>query len=144
MRSSNTVKSVGQSAAKLPAIKLWEWFDPGCSRTQANRFECGQGWKADFFFRPPTLIAKNFAALSTTNPKFSAFKDLNLLKKYIKNQEAISILRVDFALSKWPHFNCIYLLRGPFLTSIAECEIEIKCDYKAKKEMKGFIRMAVC
>ena len=73
--------SVDQWAAKLPAIKLKEWFDPGRSRTQADRFECGQGWKEDFFFRPPTLTASNFAALWPTDSKFSAIKDLNLLKK---------------------------------------------------------------
>ena len=33
------------------------------------------------------------------------FKDLNLLKKHTKNQEASSILRVVFALSKWPHLH---------------------------------------
>ena len=75
--------SIGQWAAKLPAIKLWEWFDPGCSRTRADRFECGRGWKADFFFRPPTLTASNFAALWPTDSKFLAIKDLNLLKKYL-------------------------------------------------------------
>ena len=76
--------SVDQWAAKLPAIKLKEWFDPGRSRTQADRFECGQGWKEDFFFRPPTLTASNFAALWPTDSKFSAIKDLNLLKSKSK------------------------------------------------------------
>ena len=54
---------VGQRAAKLPAIKLWGWFDHGYSQTRADRFECGSGWKADFFLRPPTLIVSNFEAL---------------------------------------------------------------------------------
>ena len=31
-----------------------------------------------------------------------------------KFQEAGSILRVGFALSKWPHFDSVYLLGGPF------------------------------
>ena len=38
------------------------------------------------------------------------FEHLNLLKKYIKNQEASSILRMGFALSKWPHLHRAYLL----------------------------------
>ena len=27
--NAKNVESVGQRAAKLPAIKVWEWFDPG-------------------------------------------------------------------------------------------------------------------
>ena len=50
-------------------------------------------------------MAGNFAALQPTDPKFSAFKDLNLLKKHVKNQEPSSILRVIFALSKSPHLH---------------------------------------
>ena len=55
---------------------------------------------ADFQLRPPTLKAGNFAALKFTDPIFTALKDLNLLKKYTKNQEASWIFRIDFALSK--------------------------------------------
>ena len=36
--------SVGQRAAKLPAIKLWKWFDPGPTRTQAERACTQFGW----------------------------------------------------------------------------------------------------
>ena len=97
--------SVGQWAAKLLAIKLSEWLDRAGNRTEADWFKWGRGQLADFFLRPPTLIASNFAALWHTDPKFLPKKDLNLLKKYTKNQEASSILRVDFALSKWPHFH---------------------------------------
>ena len=79
----------------------------------------GRGRLADFFLRPPTLTASNFAALWPTDSKFSTIKDLNLFKRYTKNQKAGSILKVDFALSKWPHFNSIYLVRVPFLTNIA-------------------------
>ena len=39
------------------------------------------------------------------DPKFLAFKDLNLLKKHTKNQDASSILKVVFALSKSPHLH---------------------------------------
>ena len=61
--NAKNLGSVGQRAAKLLAIKLWEWFDHGQIRIWADCFECGRGWKADFFLRPPTLIANNFAAL---------------------------------------------------------------------------------
>ena len=69
---------------------------------------------ADFFMRPPTLTASNFAALWPTDLKFLAFKDLNPFSKCVKFQEATSILRLGFALSKWPHFDSGYLLGGPF------------------------------
>ena len=55
--------SVGQRAAKLLAIKLWEWFGHGTTRIWAERFDKGQGQVADFFLRPPSLTANNFAAL---------------------------------------------------------------------------------
>ena len=65
----------------------------------------GRGRLADFFLRPPTLTVSSFAALWPKDFKFSAKKDLNLLKRYTKNQKAGSILKVDFALSKWPHLH---------------------------------------
>ena len=61
--NAENLGSVGQRAAKLPAIKLWEWFDFARVRTRANWFEWGRGRPADFFLRPPTLTASNFDAL---------------------------------------------------------------------------------
>ena len=55
-------------------------------------------------------MAGNFAALWPTDLKFSAIKDLNLLKKYKKNQEASSILRVGIAESNRPHLHRVYLV----------------------------------
>ena len=112
--NDRNMESVGQRAAKLLAIKLWEWFDPGTTRIRADRFDQGRGRVADFFMRPPTLTASNFAALWPTDLKFLAFKDLNPFSKCVKFQEATSILRLGFALSKWPHFDSGYLLGGPF------------------------------
>ena len=66
-----------------------------------------------------SLMAGNFAALWPTDSKFSALKDLNLFQTVSKVQEASSILRVGFALSKWPHFNSAYLLRVPYSSGIA-------------------------
>ena len=54
---------VGKRTAKLLAIKLCKWFDPGPSRIRADWFEWGWSWAADFFLRPPTLKASNFEAL---------------------------------------------------------------------------------
>ena len=95
--------SVGQRAAKLPAIKLWEWFEGAGVRTRAHWLTgAGAGWQT--FLRPPTLTASNFAALWPTEPKFSASKHLIFLKIVSKFQEDRSILKVEFTLSKWPHF----------------------------------------
>ena len=58
----------------------------------------GRGDVADFFMRPPNLKASNFAALLFTGHIFTELKDLNLLKKYVKNQETRGILKIGFAL----------------------------------------------
>ena len=102
---AENLKSVGQRAAKLPAIKLWEWLNRDRELNPGILADWGRGRLADFFLRPPTLTASSFEALWPTDSKFSAIKDLNLLKRYTKNQEAGSILKVDFALSKWPHLH---------------------------------------
>ena len=95
---------VGQRAAKLLAIKLWEWLDRDRNRTRADCFEWGSGRLGDFSLRPPALTAGNFEALWPKDTKFLALKDLNLLKRYSKSQEKRWIFRIDFALSNWPHF----------------------------------------
>ena len=46
-------------------------------------------------------------------------KDLNLFKKYTKNQEVSYNFKLGFVLSNRPHFNSVYLVRVPFLTGIA-------------------------
>ena len=51
---------------------------------------------ADFFLRTPTLKDGSFAALWPTDPLFAVLEDLDIFKKYTKNQEAGSILRVSF------------------------------------------------
>ena len=101
---------LGQTAAKLLAIKVWEWFAPGPPRTKADRFECGRGRMADFFVRPPTLTTDNFEAIWPNDLKSLAIKDLNRLKKYAKYQEASRIFKVGFALSKWPNLHRAYVV----------------------------------
>ena len=83
--NAKNLGSVGQWAAKLLAIKLSEWLDRDRESNPSRLADWGRGRPADFFLRPPTLTASNFAALWPTDPKFSAFKHLNLLKKHIKN-----------------------------------------------------------
>ena len=93
---AKNLKSVGQRAAKLPAIQLLEWFDRDRQLNPGRLADWGQGRQADIFLRPPTLTATDFAALWPTDPKFLALKDLNPLEKYTKNQEASSIKKVVF------------------------------------------------
>ena len=78
--NAENLGSVGQWAAKLPAIKLSEWLDRDRESNPSRLADWGRGRLADFFLRPPTLTASNFAALWPTDPKFSAFKHLNLFK----------------------------------------------------------------
>ena len=117
--NSENLGSVGQRAAKLQAIKLWEWFNPARSRMRAKWFECGRGRVADFFLRTPTLTASNFAALWPIDLEILAIKDLLFFSQCIEFQGAGSILKVSFALSKWPHFHRVYLVTVCKRSSIA-------------------------
>ena len=55
-------------------------------------------------------MASNFATLWPTDSKFLALKNLNPLKTVLKFQEASSVLKMGFALSKWPHLHRAYLV----------------------------------
>ena len=103
--NAKNLSYAGQRAAKLPAIKLWEWFEVAGERTRADWFERGRGWLAVFFLRPPTLTAGNFEALWPKDLKFLSLKDLNLFNKYTKYQKTSYNFRLDFALSNRPHFH---------------------------------------
>ena len=59
---AENLSSIGWWGAKLPAIKLWEWFDPGPTQIRADQFNCdfSQGvilklnWQNFGFSWPPT------------------------------------------------------------------------------------------
>ena len=102
--NAENLKSIGQRTTKIPAIKLWEWFDPELTRMRADWFEWGWGWAVDFFLRPQTLAANNFKALWSKDLKFLALKDLKPLQKHKKNQEASCNFWLGFTLSNRPHF----------------------------------------
>ena len=87
-------------------IGPWPGFEPGQTGW------LGPGPAGRLFLRPPTLTAGNFAALWPTDPKFLALKDLNPFKTVSKVQKTSSILRVGFALSKWPHLHRAYVVGG--------------------------------
>ena len=90
----------------LRMIGPWPGFEPGQTGW------LGPGPAGRLFLRPPTLTAGNFAALWPTDPKFLALKDLNPFKTVSKVQKTSSILRVGFALSKWPHLHRAYVVGG--------------------------------
>ena len=103
--NAKNLGSVGQRAAKLLAVKVG-----GLKKKSAGRPRPQSASLLGFDSRSrsnhsESLMAGNFAAHWPTDPKFSALKHLNFLKKHTKNQEASSILRVVFTLSKWPHLH---------------------------------------
>ena len=55
-------------------------------------------------------MTRNFATLLPTDPIFTALKDLNLFKKYIKNQDGSYNFRLGFALSNRSHLHRAYLV----------------------------------
>ena len=105
--NAENLGSVDQRAAKIPSVKLWEWFDPGTTQTRAP---------SKHFQR---LTAGNFEALWSKDLKFSAFIDLFLFSIVWKVKKPGSILRLSFALSKWPHFHRVYLVTVCKRSSIA-------------------------
>ena len=128
--NAENLGSVGQRAAKLPAVKVGghkkksaDW--PRSLSNQSARVRTRA--KSN---HSQSLVAGNFATLWPTDPKFSVLKDLNPFKTVPKVQEASIILRVGFALSKWPHFNSIYLVRVPFLTGIAVFSLSTAAEFR--------------
>ena len=144
--NAENVGSVGQRAANLPAIKLWEWLDRDRGSNPGRVADWGRGRLADIFLRPPTLIASNFAALWPTDPKFLTLKDLNPLKKYSKNQEASSILKVVFVISKWPHLHRAYLLWiwYSYLQTVGVCQNSTHSDKNILKFSNSKAYLSFC
>ena len=69
-----------------------------------------------------SLIDGNFAALWSTDFKFLALKDLYLFITVSKVQEANRILRVDFAISRWPHLHDL-------LSNLAPLKVKLEFFY---------------
>ena len=66
----------GPRAAKLPSVKVWEWFDPGQSWTWVEHAYKYFGRKGRSGFRPPTLTASNFGAYIHSIKRFKPFKEV--------------------------------------------------------------------
>ena len=112
--NAENLGSVSQRAAKLLAVKIGGLKKKSASRPRPQLASLPGFDSRSRSNHSQSLLAGNFAAIQPTDSKFLAMKDLNLLKKYIKNQEASSILRVKFDLSKWPH------LHKPYLVTVQE------------------------
>ena len=108
--------SVGQRAAKLPAIKVWEWFGPGTTRARARAGRQTFLWDLQLW----RLVTLKPFDLQTI---FLALKDLIPFSKYNKIQGSCSIYRVGFALSKTPHLHRAYLVTVRKRKSMTVCKL---------------------
>ena len=107
---ANNLGSVDQRAAKLLAVKVG-----GLKKKSAGQPRPHSNQSARVRFRSrsnhsQSLMASNFATLWPTDSKFLALKNLNPLKIVLKFQEPSSVLKMGFALSKWPHLHRAYLV----------------------------------
>ena len=110
-------------------LTVWGLYIKGLQSYQLSKLEvsrkslplrpfhpyCVQSHSARVRFRArsnhfQSLTASNFEALWPIDLKFLAFKDLFSFSIVSKVQEAGSILKVVFALSKWPHLHRAYLV----------------------------------
>ena len=111
----------------LLLLKIWGLLVSGLQRYRPSNFkndltpgilesgrvvQVGPGPVSRLFLRPPTLKASNFKVLKPTDPVFTVIKDLNLLKKQTKNQEASYNFSLSFALSNRTHFNSVLYYLG--------------------------------
>ena len=105
----------------------------------------GPGPVGRLFLRPPTLTASNFAALWPTEPIFTEFKVLILFSTVSKDQKASSILKVGFALSKWPHLHRAYVISGCiFFATAVGLEKVIIYELKEFLFTRNLLSVSVC
>ena len=102
--SAVNMGSVDQRASKLLAFKFGGLKKKSATRPKPYSNQFAWVWLWLGLNHSQRLRNGNFAALWLQ----TTLKDIKLLKKYIKNQEAGCILNVCFALLKWPHFHSAY------------------------------------
>ena len=103
--NAKNLGSVGQTTLKLQAVKVGGLKKKSAVRPRPHSNHSAQVRGGPGSNHSQNLIAGKFAALWPTDPKFSALKDLNFLKKCTKYQKAIIILTGGLACSKRPYFN---------------------------------------
>ena len=113
-RFFNTVNkvSVDKRALKLLAVKYGGLKKKFVAQPRPHSNKSAQIQVCLGLNYSQSLIACNFAALWPTDLKSLALKDLNPFKTVSKVQKTSSILRVGFALSKWPHLHRAYVVGG--------------------------------
>ena len=90
---------------------------------EGKKISIAKFWKK-IFYNPPIFFPRRYPERSGKQSKLF-WADSTLpptlfrVKTVSKVQKTSSILKVGFALSNWPHFNSVYLLRVPSLTGIA-------------------------
>ena len=71
---AENLESVGQRAAKLPAIKLWEWFETVQASNPGTLADWGRGRLADFFLRPQLWQLVTLQPFDLQTPNFEHWK----------------------------------------------------------------------
>ena len=91
---------MGQSILKILAVKVGGLKKKSAAHPWPHSNQAAQIRDPPGSNHSQSWTANNFAALQSKDLKFSALKDLDSLQTASKVQEAISILRMGFALSK--------------------------------------------
>ena len=101
--------SAGWRTTELPAIKV------GGLKKNLEPETPSLGRSADFFFKPPTLMAGISAALWPTKTYSTSLKRSTLTSFVdpVSAQASRNTFHVFHPCSKYPHFNSTYLVRGP-------------------------------
>ena len=92
----DTKASNGHFVRKSSQFRNWITADGSAGPTGSS----GQGQGGRLFLETPNFDSYANEALYSTDQIFTELKDINLLEKYTKNQEASSIAMVGFALLK--------------------------------------------
>ena len=91
------LRSVGQRAAKLPSVKLLEWFDPGTTRIRADhgctRFGCNgrigrlfletsnfESWQ----LCSPLTYRPHITCMERSKPLWKIYHQLNRLARFLR------------------------------------------------------------
>ena len=101
--------SVCQRAAKLQAVKVGGWsYRPGI---KPRPHSCGARWaEAGFFSDLQLWHLVVLQPLDIQRLTVPLLKDLNLICWLIFFQESRGILKIGFALSKWPYLHRAYVV----------------------------------
>ena len=138
--NSQTVGQMAKLNLQPIAISVLE------TQASTKKLDCRKKWLAVqnvvdqvWIVHSQSLMASNFASLWLTDPKFSAIKDLYCFSTVKKVQEASRILRMGFALSKWPHL----LHKMGFVDSLTQTTVSQKRGEYLEKKWEHFKKWAL-